>query len=51
MKVLFIGGSSYLLKDDIAEFIPHALIKHDCANVNVLGFLKVGELKYGGAGK
>ena len=51
MKVLFIGGSSYLLKDDITEFIPHALIKSDCANVNVLGFLKVGELKYGGTEK
>ena len=45
MKVLFIGGSSALLKNDIAEFIPHAMIRNDCAHVNVLGFLKVGELK------
>lgn len=46
MKVLFIGGSSQLLKNDITEFIPHALIKNDCAHVNVTGFYKVGELKY-----
>lgn len=46
MKVLFIGGSSALLKDNITEFIPHAMIRNDCAHVNVSGFLKVGELKY-----
>ena len=46
MKVLFIGGSSNLLKNDITEFIPHAMIRNDCAHVNVTGFLKVGELKY-----
>jgi len=48
MKVLFIGGSSALLKDSITEFIPHAMIRNDCAHVNVSGFLKVGELKYQG---
>lgn len=48
MKVLFIGGSSALLKNDITEFIPHAMIRSECAEVNVTGFLKVGELKYNG---
>lgn len=51
MKVLFIGGSSALLKDYIAEFIPHALIQSDCAHVNVLGFLEVGKHKYAGGTK
>ena len=49
MKVIFIGGSSNLLKDYITEFIPHAMIRNESAHVNVLGFLKVGELKYGEA--
>ena len=48
MKVIFIGGSSALLRDDITEFVPHAMIRNDSAHANVMGFLKVGELKYNG---
>ena len=48
MKVVFIGGSSKLLSGYIEKFFPHAMVRDDSQDVNVLGFLKVGELKYAG---
>ena len=47
MDVLFVGGTANLLRNEISKLIPYAQVAEDSSNTNVLGFLKVGELKYG----
>ena len=47
MKVVCIGGTSKLLREQIKRTIPHAIIQENSTWANVLGFLKLGQLKYG----
>ena len=47
MDVLFVGGTSSLLHNEIAKILPYASVADMPAMANVLGFLKVGEMKYG----
>jgi plasmid segregation protein ParM len=47
MKALFIGGTSYLLGEErIKKTVVHAKVQEDGTWTNVLGFLKIGRLKY-----
>lgn len=45
---VFIGGTSSLLGDRLKAVVPHAIIKDDAKWANVLGFLKVGEMRFPG---
>lgn len=46
MDVVFVGGTSLLVKSKILHYVPHALIIDDAQWANVLGFYKIGAMKY-----
>lgn len=48
MDVVCLGGTSELLGERINKVIPHATVRENITWANVLGFLKVGLLKYKG---
>jgi plasmid segregation protein ParM len=46
MEVVFIGGTSTALKDNIEKALPHAVVVDDAQWSNVEGFLRIGALKF-----
>lgn len=46
MDVVFVGGTSLFMKSKIKEHLPHAIIPNKPQWANVVGFHKLGVLKY-----
>lgn len=46
MDVVFVGGTSEFMKGKILEHLPHAMVPDKSQWTNVLGFHKLGVLKY-----
>lgn len=46
MDTVFVGGTSLFLTDKIKEYLPHAIIPENPQWANVMGFHKLGVLKY-----
>ena len=47
IDILFVGGGSFLLKDEIKKQVPDAVISDSAEYDNAIGFLMIGGVKYG----